>query len=99
MCTTVKTGVAQRVGKGQEHRDDRELADFDAEIERDQRQQQRSLRQAEIGQHAGEAEAVDQAEAERDDPASAVDDRADVVERGQHHRQRRSPIRPTATAG
>ena len=72
----------------QEHDDDRELPRFDAEVESEQRQRERARRQAEVVQRAGEAEAVQQAEAERRDPASVRDHRMEVVERREHHRQR-----------
>ena len=45
--------------------DDRELADFDAEIEGETATTERRLRQAELLQHRREAESVDQAESRR----------------------------------
>ncbi|MNC98120.1 hypothetical protein D3C83_159880 [compost metagenome] len=43
-------------------RDDQQLADLDAEIEREQRPAKRRLRQSKFLQHVCEAEAVNQAE-------------------------------------
>ena len=45
-----------------------ELSQFDAQIERDKRDQQRLLRQPEFGEHRRKAEAMDKSEAERDEP-------------------------------
>ena len=63
---------AEPEGNRQEDPDDHELSQLDAQVEGDERDQQRLLRQPEVGQHRREAEAVDQAEAERDRPALAV---------------------------
>ena len=49
-------------------RDEGELSDFDANIERQERKRNVALRQAEGGQAAGEAEAVQETEREGDDP-------------------------------
>ena len=46
--------------------DDEQLPDLDADVEREQRPAQRPRRQVHLAQHVGEAEAVDQAEDERD---------------------------------
>ena len=46
--------------------DDQQLADFDADVEREQRPAERARRQIHLAQHVGEAEAVDEAERERD---------------------------------
>ena len=59
---------------------DRGLTELDAGVEAEQRADQLLRRQAEIDQHAREAEAVQQAERERDGPAR-IDGADDVVER------------------
>ena len=59
----IERGGAEPVGDRQEDGDDHELARFDAEVEGDQRDQQRFPRQPEVGEHRRETEAVDQAEA------------------------------------
>src|SRR5690349_3410221 len=80
----VEPGRPEPIGHGEEHADDRELPAFHAEVETDQRDEERSLRQPQIPQHAREPEAVDQAEGERHHPAPPVDEREHVVERGEH---------------
>ncbi len=59
----VERGGAELVGDRHEDADDHELTKFDAEVEGDQRDQQRFLRQPEIGEHRCETEAVNEAEA------------------------------------
>ena len=61
--------LAARPQRGERRRDDdddQQLADFDAEVEREQRPAERARRQIHLAQHVGEAEAVDEAERERD---------------------------------
>ena len=45
--------------------DDQQLTDLDADVEREQRPAERARRQVHLAQHVGEAEAVDEAEGER----------------------------------
>jgi hypothetical protein len=84
----VEQGLAQHERQRQERGDDGQLAHLDAQVETHQRQHQRTLRQAQVGQHRREAEAVQQAEAEGHHPAPPLDRAAQVVERGDHHRER-----------
>jgi hypothetical protein len=91
-----RCGAAQRPAAG---RPPRWPADrFDAQVEAQQRQHQRVLRQAQVGQHAGKAEAVDQPEAEGHDPAPAVEQTATRCSAPPAPRKRRWPIPPGATA-
>ena len=60
-------GDAQR----QEGADEDQLADLDTDVEHEQRGRNGGLRQADLLQRAGEAEAVQQAETEGDDPGRA----------------------------
>ena len=52
--------------RGGDDDDDEELPDFDPEVEREERPAERARRQVHLAQHVGEAEAVDEAEGERD---------------------------------
>ena len=61
-------------GQRQEQRHDRQLTAFHADVEAHQRKHQRIARQAELGEHAGKSKAVDEAEAEGDQPAPALDE-------------------------
>src|SRR5215472_3600274 len=60
-------GALQR----KDQRDETELAELDADVEADERQRQFMPRQAGAGESAGEAEAMQQSEGERDDPGMA----------------------------
>jgi hypothetical protein len=95
----IKSSSAQPVGDRQKYRDDRQLTELDTHVECDQRDQQRLLRQTEIGQHAGEAEAMDQSEKECDQPPSAIDHRPQIVQRRQHHRRRDTRLDQPRRAG
>ena len=58
---------ARSSGKGgRDDDDDEELTDFDADVERKQRPAERARRQIHFAQHVREAEAVNEAERERD---------------------------------
>ena len=80
----IEQGVAHDVGERQENTDDSELAAFHAYVETHQRKQQRILWLAQVGQHAGESEAVDQAEGEGNDPASAFKQGEYIVQCREH---------------
>src|SRR5690606_20405830 len=59
-------------GTEREHgRYEHELAELDADVEEEERERHRALGHADLGQRAGEAEAVQQPERERDDPGEA----------------------------
>src|SRR5690349_23601681 len=90
----IERRLAQCVRDRQEHADDHELPQLDAEIERDERDKQRLLRQPEVGEHRCESEAVNQAETEGDDPALFVDRRPDIVERRENDRERDRRLDP-----
>lgn len=75
----VKPGVAEAIGEGKEGGDDGELAEFDAEIESNQGEDEGAAGEAEFGEGVGKAEAVDESEEEGDDPTAAFDPRPDVV--------------------
>src|ERR1700704_6366671 len=68
----VQPGRAQRVSERQKCGNDRQLPRLHPQIEADQRDEQGALRQAEVGEHAREAEAMAQTEAEGEQPAPAV---------------------------
>src|SRR5262245_2139990 len=61
------------------HRDHRELAALDTDVERDERGQELRPREAELAQDAGEPHAVEEAEAEHDRNAPGLDLREDQV--------------------
>jgi hypothetical protein len=51
-------------GTEREGADEQQLAQLHADVEKDRRERDRILRQADFAQHAGEAEAMQQAEGE-----------------------------------
>ena len=53
---------------GDHSSDEEQLTDLDADIEKEQRDRNRRLRQANLAQRAGETESVQQSERERDHP-------------------------------
>ena len=62
-ATSLRRRIAASSARDEQH--DGELADLDADVEREQRPAERLARKPELAQHVGEAEAVDQAEDER----------------------------------
>jgi len=65
---------------GQRQADHQQLAELDAEIEREQRQQEPAAWQADLAQHRGESQAVHQPEAEHQKPAPSRRARDQVLE-------------------
>ena len=63
---------AQRRERRRHHRDDQQLADFHAGVEREQRPAERPRRQIHLAQHVREAEAMDEAERERNPGADVA---------------------------
>src|SRR5207248_11162034 len=76
----------QAGAKCRQKRDDREhdqdLAQLHADVETQERPRERSVRQSELAEHAGEAESVDEPERERDSraPVAAARTRAKILE-------------------
>src|SRR3984893_3741175 len=68
----IQPGSAQEIGERQKRGNDRDLPHLHPEIEADQRHSEDAFRQPQIGQHAGKAKAVNQAETESHDPAAAA---------------------------
>ena len=67
-----RLGSAASASERRRHRDDDQLADLDAEVEREQRPAERLARQAELLQHGREPKAMDQTkEAGKDGRASS----------------------------
>ena len=54
--------------RGQHDSDEAELTEFDADVEEEQRERDGVLRETDFAQRAGEAESVQQAEYEGNDP-------------------------------
>ena len=66
--------------------DDQQLTDLDADVEREQRPAERARRQVHLAQHVREAEAVDEAERERDPGADVAARRGSAGCRRRHTR-------------
>ena len=75
---------------------DAELADFHAQIERDQGQQPGPGGQPHLGQHGGEPETMQEPEREGDPPAVFGDPGNEVVQRRDHDRGRDDRFREPA---
>ena len=82
----IARALAQQEQQRRRRDHDHQLPDLEADVELQQRPDELRGRQIQFGQHAGEAEAVDQAEEEGDDDATATKDRPQIVERGEHDR-------------
>ena len=61
-------GAAEQLARRHHRGDEDELPDLDAEIEEQQRGRDRVMRQSDFGERSGKAEAVQEAEAEGDEP-------------------------------
>ena len=75
----VESGCAYGIGQRHDGQHNRELTQLNAQVERDQGDGARSGRQAHVGEHGGESEAMQKAKGECDSPAAFGDFREDVV--------------------
>ena len=69
---SIEPGSPQPVRQGEVHRNDRKLSDFDAQVEPEQRPPELPHAEIEFTEHAGKAEAVQQAERKREPGAATA---------------------------
>jgi hypothetical protein len=96
-----RKGAARRSAPRGQQQYEAELGDLDAGVEGEERQRQRVLRQPDLAQRAREAEAVEEAEARREQPGPARQRPAPPggeLER-QHHEARRDADLHRAAGG